>query len=199
LPLAESVRREMPRTMLQVIEGQNSSLLEWLDQGIIDVGVSFYEFHSAYVDVEPVFDDEIFVLGSAASPELASISEISFDDVTKLPLILPPSPHPLRHRVERKALQEGRRLNILSETEAASITMYVASAGMGFTLIPRAACRGLDQRGLKAVPIIDAPLMQTLVIMTSLKRPLSTCENALHRLVRFHLDAIKAETMGVAF
>ena len=194
LPLADSVRREMPRTTLQVIEGQNSSLLEWLDQGVIDVGVSFYEFHSAYVDVEPVFDEKIFLLGSAKSPELASISEISFEDVTQLPLVLPPSPHPLRHRVERKALQAGHRLNIVTETEAASIAIYIASAGMGFTLIPRAACRDLDQRGLKAVPIAGSPLMQTLVIMTSLKRPLSTCETALHRLVRFHLDAIKAET-----
>ena len=46
------------------------------------------------------------------------------------------------------------------------------------------------------MPIVDSPLMQTLVIMTSLKRPLSTVETALHRLVRFHLDAIKAETVS---
>lgn len=191
MPLVESIRHEMPRVALQVIEGQNSSLLDWLDQGIIDVGVSFYEFHLPHIDVEAAFDQDLYLLGRTDSEHLVGRSEIRFSDVAELPLALPSAPHPLRLRLEQNALESGRTLNVLLETEAASIASYIAIAGMAYTLIPQAACRDLSAQGLKAIKIVDPPLSQTLVVMRSLKRPPSTAEKDLYRLVRLHLDKIR--------
>jgi LysR family nitrogen assimilation transcriptional regulator len=196
VPLIESLRREMPRVALQVIEGHNASLLEWLDQGVVDVAVSFYEFHLPHIEVETVFDQELYLLGSAHSPELAAASAIALRDIASLALVLPSSPHPLRLGLEQKALEAGRGLNVVLETESASIAAYIAQAGMGFTLIPQAACRDLEARGLKAVRIVDPPMTQDLVVMTSLRRPPSTAERDLHRLVLAHLRAIDPRSNG---
>ena len=191
-PLIESVRAEMPRVALQVVEGQNTSLLEWLDQGVIDVAVSFYAFHLPHIAVEAIGDQDLYLLGPSDSPALAGKSEIGFGDIAALPMVLPANPHPLRLRLEQKAIAAGHSLNVVLETEAASIASYIVMAGMGFTLIPEGACRGLHARGLQAIKIVDPPLTETLVIMTSLKRPASTPEKDLLRLVRRHLQTSAA-------
>jgi LysR family nitrogen assimilation transcriptional regulator len=195
VPLAEAVRQQMPRVGLHVSEGQNSSLLRWLDQGVIDIAVSFYEFRPPHILVETMSEQELFLLG--AESRLAGISEITFDESTRLPLILPPSPHPIRLRFNSNAIETGHDVNVVLETEAASIAGSMAAAELGFAPVPKAACRGLAERRLKAVRIVEPVLTQTLVTMTSLNRPPSSCERRFYELVRSHLDQI-GRTMSVA-
>lgn len=193
--LAQGVQRTMPRVGLHIIEGQNGSLIEWLDQGLIDVGISYYEFYQPQVEVEPIYDEELYLLGADDNPLLARTAEIDFADAIRLPLVLPPRPHPLRLSMERKATAMGRELEVVLESEAASIASYIAIAGAGFTLIPKTAFLGLKQKGLRAVRLRNPTLTQTLVLMTSLTRPLSNAQKKLCGLARHHLIEIRDELM----
>jgi DNA-binding transcriptional LysR family regulator len=63
-PLVEAFRARFPRATLTMVEGLSNYTLEWLEQGRIDCAVVYNATPSAAVDLQPVLDEQLFLVSS---------------------------------------------------------------------------------------------------------------------------------------
>lgn len=161
-PLFAQVQAKWPGIRLHFTEGSSAQLEEWLGLGRLDMSLLLRDEDTATSD-EAVLAHLRLHLIVPSRHELAARKAITFDEVARLPLVLPSPPHPLRARLAKLAKQKG--VSIMKAVEADSIDLQheiVAYEG-GFaitvaTLAPRHAPR------LTAIPITEPELVRSVVL-----------------------------------
>jgi LysR family nitrogen assimilation transcriptional regulator len=179
--IAESMRRELPRVSMRVVEGFTADLVDWLNEGRVDVAVCFHEFHHASIEAMPLCEQSLYLLGGSAAEFMQP--QIRFDSLAGVPLVLPAKQNLLRTQLEGIAEARGLRLNVVVEADAFATISDLVAAGLCYAIIPGGAYRSLKRSDLKISKIVEPDMTQTLVTATSLVRPQTTCGRILSRIV----------------
>lgn len=91
IPLVLRFREAFPRVAMRVAEGFSGHVLEWLSAGQIDVAVLYNAPRTGNLLSEPLFEDELFLLGAVNDPCSLPPGKIEANRLAELPLILPSS------------------------------------------------------------------------------------------------------------
>jgi len=180
--LFSEVRRQWPEVRLHLTEGSSAQLEEWLGQGRLDMALLLREEDTARPD-EPVLLRLPLSLVVPAAHPLARRKSIPFDEVAKLPLVLPSEPHPLRARLA--ALAREKQLSLVQALEADSIRLQheMVACGGGFA-ITAATLMGQDARRLAAVRITRPTLWRSIVLGVTAHRPHTLATRSVANLIR---------------
>lgn len=191
VPLVEAVRQQLPGVSLRVVEGLSGNILEWLNGNRLDLAMLYDLTRSRTLATEPLLTEDLYVI----CPPGVRSNDIRFDEIAKLPLILPSRPHGLRERIERSARDAGAALHIAAEIDGLPQIKALVMRGVGFAVLSLSAVR--DEWRIRAVEarlIVDPPLQRTVSLCFPKSRPLSGAADAVRQvLYRVMRDLVARE------
>jgi LysR family tcuABC transcriptional regulator len=161
LPLVRRIRERYPSILLNVVEGMSGHLGQMMRMGQLDLAVLFGSDVAPDVKVEPLLEEELFVLLPKHSRLVAPRrTSVPIAKAAALPLILPTASHGLRRRVAAEFERRNLSAHIVAEIDSLSLLMNCVYDGMGATIKPMAAILHEGERGRKwrAISISDARL-----------------------------------------
>jgi LysR family nitrogen assimilation transcriptional regulator len=180
VPQVGAFRARFPRATLTMVEGLSNYTLEWLEQGRIDCAVVYNATPSAAVDLQPVVDEQLFLVSSRSPGRRVALRPATLADVAAHELVIPSRPHAIRMRLETVLAQAGLKPRVDLEIESVpAILDLVHSQRLHAVLSRSALLASGHEADFVARPIVlgpkskgpATPLATTLWIATSAHRP----------------------------
>ena len=190
-PLYQRVLQQFQQVRLHLTEGSSSQLQEMLDEGRLDLSLLLRDGGEASAD-EPVLIEGALCLVVARSDPLADRQEIRFDEVAKLPLVLPGEPHPLRERLSSLARKLGLTLRIAAEANSIRLQQEIAASAAGYA-ITSLSIAPHDRKRLVALKIVEPVLARAVVLAVARHRPHTLATREIQGLVLSMAPAILAK------
>lgn len=181
-PLFSHVRENWPKVRLHLTEGSSAQLEEWLAQGRLDMALLVREQERPRSD-ELVLATFPLCLVVPASHPLARRKSIRFDEVSRLPLVLPSDPHPLRARLAGLMRKRPGTLTQVLEADSIRLQHEMVACGGGFA-ITAGAFAPEDAQRLAAVRITHPTLWRSVVLGIAEQRPNTLATRSVTALVR---------------
>jgi DNA-binding transcriptional LysR family regulator len=181
------VRERHPALKLVVQEGPNDTLQDWVMRGI--VGLAIVETSLPHVPRLPLGSSEGLAVVVHQKYDPLPAGPVRFQDLVRLPLVLPTHRFGLRQLLETAA--EQRNLKIQPAIEVDALTMIaavLARTRLCTVLPPSAVRRELAQGELTAHPIIEPTIARRLFVIYSGERSLSGPERDLVKTLRARLS-----------
>ncbi len=163
-PLVAAFRSRFPRATLTVVEGLSTYALEWLEQGRIDCAVVYNATPSATVDLQPVTDEQLFLVSSRGTARKAVPRPATLAEVAAHQLVIPSRPHAIRMRLETVLAQAGLKPRVDLEIESVPAIMDLVRSHHLHAVLSRSALLASgDEAAFAARPIVLGPRGQRLV------------------------------------
>lgn len=195
IPLFQRCSMRYPNIRLFIAEGTSQSLNEGMQRQELDLAINLSE---ATESSAKLLATERLVLVSKKSAN-AETDEITLRDALSRPLILPSRNHVLRKLVEWAAQQQDIKMNIRYELAGGWILKSAVAAGLGDTIIGRAAVTDDDLDTQLAVrPIVSPTLERRLVLVQSEIRQTAPAVNLVTKLLCELVREISDETIWLA-
>jgi len=172
-----------PDVQLHVIEGFSGNLLEWIEHGIVDVGILYDVRRSQSMNVQTVLDEDLYLIDS---PLHGRDDRPATQDDIRLPdLVLPGRGHGLRRIVDALSDVTGLHFEPKIEIDSVPALKQLVETGKAQTILPfgavhrevkdgRLVARRLDIEGARA----------RLVLTTALHRPVTKATRMLIEVVK---------------
>lgn len=177
-PLIEHLRERYPALVLNVIEGLSGHLEHMTRVGQLDLAVLFSPTAATELRVEPLLDEELFVIVPAGSPLVpAERQALTLAEVAALPLILPSPGHGLRRRIALEFDRASLPIAAVAEIDSLPLLMTCVARGVGATIKPMAAVHVLGDtpERWRCLPIADAAMTRPNYLYTLPEAKLSPC------------------------
>jgi LysR family tcuABC transcriptional regulator len=202
LPLLLHLREKYPRVTLNIVEGLSGNLEHMTRLGQFDLAVLFSQSAASDLRVEPLLEEELFVILPASSKLVPRERDsLTLLEISKLPLILPSPNHGLRRRIALEFERTNTTLEAVAEIDSLPLLMSCVARGMGATIKPQVAVQALGDAPLRwrCLRISDAHMTRTSYLYSLPTEQLSSCAAVVHAELR-HLvrDLVEAgEWTGV--
>lgn len=174
----------IPSVNVEIVEGQNTPLIEWMQAGELDLGIVHYLNDAPSDLVCEGLDEEDAVLVMSADCLTAFGSTIPFSEVIRHPLAMPPMPHKLRELVETTAREYGFEVNLRFEMRSLAVITELVERKLSCSILPFGAVAGKVADGkIKAFKITDPAIQISMSLIYKARRPLSKAEAAVRALI----------------
>ncbi len=177
--LVAAFRQTHPKATLRILTAYSDYLLEWLQQGELDVAAVYLlndpksltdRKLPKTVRVSPLLDETFLLVGPTASA-LSLGAPVTFSKLEKLPLLLPSVRHATRLMLDKHAKQLGISLDIKVEIDDYSVLKALVMSGHGHTICPLAPIHEEVSDGrLRAAPLINPILTRRLLLAYPIDR-----------------------------
>lgn len=171
VPLVKAFARSLPNASLATVEGLSAYMVEWLGVGRVDCALVYNATASSSVQLQPVLQDPLYLIGPASAPDpagwqpsamtarittsrapatanggahavgLRSADAVTLTELAAYPLIMPNRPHAMRMAVENALAGVDRKIRIAHEIESIPAIVDLAVQGHGFGVLPLNAVR----------------------------------------------------------
>jgi len=202
VPLFKHLRQKYPGVKLNIVEGLSGHLEHMTRVGQLDLAVLFSQKAAAELSVEPLLEEELFVILPADSALVpAGRQTLTLLEVAALPLILPSPGHGLRRRISLEFERANLPVDTVAEIDSLPLLMHCLGEGLGVTIKPMAAIHALGDtpERWRALRIGDARMMRTNYLYALPPQKLSPCaavvRDELKRVVRALVD--EGQWLGV--
>ena len=152
---------EFPRIVPQLRESTSDAIHAWLSSGEVDLALVHNPEQGPDFEVEPLVSEPLYLIAPGSDPATGRPAQhpahYDIDDLARLPLILPRSPHSIRVLVERLCAGNGIQPNIRYESDSIRTTKGIVELGLGCTVFSRSSLADeLAQGRLQAIPFSSA-------------------------------------------
>jgi LysR family transcriptional regulator, nitrogen assimilation regulatory protein len=184
-PLVRRCREAFPDITLHVVEGFSGHVAEWLSTGRVDVGIVYNASRRASLTTEPLFSDDLVLLGPAGNPAGLAGATVPARRLADIPLILPARPHGLRVLIDQVLAELKLAARVEFEVDAMPSTLGLVEEGVGYTVLSdTAAAQRIAAGRIRAWTIVDPVITRQLILATSTQRPMSVATRLVARLIR---------------
>ncbi len=195
VPLFQRCSEAYPNIRLFIAEGTSQSLHEGMQRQELDLAINLSE--AAESSAKLLATERLVLLSKKTDG--AETGDISLREALSRPLILPSRNHVLRKIVEWAAQQQDFKMNIRYELAGGWILKSAVVAGLGDTIIGRAAVMDEDlATQLMVRPIISPMLERRLVLVHSPVRETAPAVIAVTGLLRELVREVSNETIWKA-
>ena len=184
LPLVESFRRTLPNARLAIVEGLSTHLTEWIATGRVDLGLILNPEPNPAIEVTPVFDEPLGLVGPARKPA-KKVVPVTLAEVVGFPLILPERTHALRKLLEAQAAMAGLKLSVSLEVSSVQSILDLVLAGYGYAVLSRTALTASGHPELFDFrPLTKPGLSSTFFLAVSAHKPVTPLGKHAFRLLQ---------------
>ncbi|MER9402363.1 LysR family transcriptional regulator [Mesorhizobium sp. M0615] len=180
-PLLESVRNELPRISLKMIEGMTGPLEEWMAAGRFNLAVLYRTAESV---------GRMIVLAREEFCLVVPPGEPPFEDVIPLgnlhafPLAVPMRNNNVRRSVADVVAQHGCVLDVRFEVDSLSTIINMVMEGKAYSILtPSAIQREASHGQVRTVKIIDPVITRSVVLAVNPKDEQSPAVSAVRKLI----------------
>lgn len=150
-----------PGIALNLVEGLSEDVMQWLDEGRIDLGFTYNPTAVKGIESKPLLIEDLFYI-SPTEDDIGA-EKMALAKLRNRPLILPSRPHGTRILVERAAEQQGIVIQVSCEVDSVATVRELVEAGIGATILPLGAVQDAVRSGrLYAVRIARPRISRTL-------------------------------------
>jgi LysR family tcuABC transcriptional regulator len=177
LPLVKSIRARYPSILLNVVEGMSGHLGQMMRLGQLDLAVLFSRDVARDVSVDPLLEEELFVMLPKHSTLVAPRrTHVTIAEAAALPLILPTGEHGLRRRIAAEFERRNLQAHVVAEIDSLSLLLNCVYEGIGATIKPMAAIGLEGKRGRlwRTLSISDARMYRRNFVYSLAPKRLST-------------------------
>lgn len=169
LPLLKRVRERYPNILLNIVEGMSGHLAHMLQLRQLDMAILFAADAITDLDSTPLLEEDLFVLLHDSSQLVEpGVTELTLEEVAKLPLILPTSSHGLRRRIAVEFERCNLLVRVVAEIDSLSIVMHCVRDGIGATIKPYSALNlAADPSRWRALSIKDTSISRRNYLYTA--------------------------------
>ncbi len=161
--LAERVGTDLPRVVLDLVEGASHWLLEGLDAGRLDLAILVNPEPRASLALDALVSEQVYLLAASGDRRMPG-DRATVADLVELPLVLFPRPADSRMGFEHAAAAAGVKLTVAHEVQSQDVLREFVMRGLGYGLLPYSSLRGEHAAGrISAVPVDGLALTRTLV------------------------------------
>jgi LysR family transcriptional regulator, nitrogen assimilation regulatory protein len=185
VPLAETVRIELPDVRLQATEAMSGFIRGWIADQTVDLGFLYDINPGDRFTVTHILDETLCFFAPPDNWPLATPpgTPVALADISDLDLVLPSPSHGLRKTVERHAQAIGVNLNVVIEMDAMTQIKELVARGSGYTIFAPAAAHDFVTRGeLLKSPITDPAIVRPVYLCTNPEKPRTRAARAVERL-----------------
>jgi LysR family nitrogen assimilation transcriptional regulator len=175
VPLVKAFGLRLPNASLATVEGLSAYMLEWLNVGRVDCALVYNAPASPTVDLQPLLDDQLFLIGPRAAKAARKMRKsVTLAEIADYPLIIPSRPHSIRMSVENALAGVDRKIRVAHEIECIPAVIDLVRQGHGFAVLPFNAVQSTPWGDEVSVKPIVAPVLKTsLSLATAAHRPKS--------------------------
>lgn len=158
VPLAETVRVELPEVRLRAIEAMSGYIKDWIDNGTVDIGFLYDLSGAGNLCATHVMNEDLFFYSAPDAWPLATPpgAPVALRDLQGLDMILTSSA--LRQTIENYCAEIGVSLRVVIEMDAMTQIKDLVACGSGYTIFAPVAAHDYVRRG----ELLGAPIMQPL-------------------------------------
>ena len=185
VPLAETVRLELPKVRLRAIEAMSGFIQTWLEDLSIDLGILYDVSAVRHLTYRQLMTEDLFFFSAPdAWPfETRAGSAVKLAEVAPVELVLPSKHHGLRTMIDRFTRSQGIQLNVATEMDALSQIKTMVSRGSAYTILAPAAAIEFVERGeLIMAPIIEPRMTRPVYLVRNPAKPVTTASREMERL-----------------
>ncbi len=185
VPLAETVRIELPKVRLRAIESMSGFIQTWLEDQSIDLAILYDVSSVRHLAHRQLMTEDLFFFSAPdAWPfETRAGSPVRLADLTAVELVLPSKHHGLRVMIERYTRAQGIQLNVATEMDALGQIKAMVSRGSGYTILaPAAAIDFVDRGELIMAPIIEPRMTRPVFLVRNPAKPVTIASLELERI-----------------
>jgi len=160
-PLLASLGTAFPNVHFHVAVAETDDLVLRMLSGAVDLAV-----------INPLPDDRLFyrhllvedlVLVGGSTSDLTPETPVRFADLASLPLVMPSAQTGIRNTLENTALRVKVAITARYSTDSLEVSKHLVAAGLGYAVLPLAACGGdIDAGRLRYAPICEPEINHQL-------------------------------------
>lgn len=199
VPLTHAFRQRLPNAALSISEGLTISMLDGLQTGRLDIALLYNPTANPDLDIQPVMEEELFLIGprtsappTKVSPKSSSTKKrtaptraVTLQEVCDLPLIIPSRPNALRMLVETEMARIGCKPRISLEIDGVAAILDLINDGAGYAVLPRHALRVAPKpENFLTTPIQNPRVVSLLVVATAAGRTTTKTQQAMLELIQ---------------
>jgi LysR family nitrogen assimilation transcriptional regulator len=181
-----------PEIVLRVDDGPSPENGRSLEAAIVDFGIVPAADELVGVDYEPLVRESLLFVERRTAPRRAPRT-VTFGQVAKLKLIMPPRTFHTRRVVEDIAHLTHRKLNIAHEQRSVTTIMSLVRAGLGGTITNSPSIDQFWAPGTVTVRRIIRPqITRTISLAWPVHRTLSLASRAVYDIIKdLAVDAVR--------
>ncbi len=188
VPLILEAQRRFPKVKLRIAEAMSGFVLEWIREARVDLAVLYTSVSDRTLTSLPVLSEELWLLGPMKAPagvEPPGAGQSSYQQVTKLPLVLPSSTHGLRALLEKEAADHALQLNTVFEVDSYANIKSMVEIGAGYSILPfNSIAREVQSGRLLAWRIGKPKLQRSVNLVCPADRPVTRAVSSIEALCR---------------
>ncbi|RAH99310.1 LysR family transcriptional regulator [Acuticoccus sediminis] len=161
VPLAETVRLELPHVRLRAIESMSTYIKSWIDDRTVDLAIVYDLENADHLRATHLVNEELHFISAPDSWPFDTDpgTPVPFKALEAVEMILPSNG--LRRTIERYAEAHGVTLNVVMDMDAMTQIKELVARGSGYAIFAPAATQDLVARGeLVRARIIDPVLIR---------------------------------------
>lgn len=185
VPLAETVRLELPKVRLRAIEAMSGFIQTWLEDQSIDLGILYDVTAVRHLLHHKLMTEDLYFFSAIdAWPfDSAPGTPVKLADIARFELVLPSAHHGLRIMIDRFARAQGVLLNVATEMDALGQIKTMVSRGSGYTILaPAAAFDFVDRGELIMAPIVEPRMTRPVYFVRNPAKPVTAASREVERI-----------------
>jgi LysR family transcriptional regulator, nitrogen assimilation regulatory protein len=175
VPIVKSFRDSFPGGTLGIVEALSASLLEWLVEGRLDVGLVFNPAPLQSVEIQPLHSQEMFLVSPKTYGRHSQSKSVPLRELPRYPLIIPSRMNSNRIFIETQLAHLGLKPHVEVEIDGISSVLDLVHERIGHAVLPLTSLRGhAFERNFIVRPIVGPKLSIQLSLITSAQRPITS-------------------------
>ncbi|MEM8664408.1 MAG: LysR family transcriptional regulator [Pseudomonadota bacterium] len=185
VPLAETVRLELPRVSLRAVEAMSGFIRDWLHDGTIDLAILYDIEALRHCRAQLLLSEDLHFFAAADAWPLDTPpgEPVPLARVARQDLILPSPDHGLRAMIDRFAKANNLSLNVVLEMDALPQIKALVARGSGSAILAFAAAHDFLESGrLTSAPIVDPVMRRPAYLLRNSQRPVTRASQEVERV-----------------
>jgi LysR family transcriptional regulator, nitrogen assimilation regulatory protein len=172
VPLVKSFRDSFPQGTFGVVEALSASIVEWLVEGRVDIGLVYNPAPRPSIEIRPLHEEEMFLISSKAAGKDRQGKSVRLRELPRYPLIIPSRSNANRTLIDARLAHEGLKPRIELEIDGIASILDLVHEGLGHAVLPLSSLRGHTfGRSFSVRPVVGPKLSIQLSMATSAQRP----------------------------
>ncbi|PTW44515.1 LysR family transcriptional regulator [Rhodovulum kholense] len=183
VPLAETVRHDMPEVRLRTVEAMSGYIKTWVQDGTVDIGFLYdLEGVEHFRRTHVLQEDLYFHSSPDAWPlDTPAGTPVPLRALERLDMVL--TSNGLRHLIEKYCAANRVTLNVVVEMDAMTQIKELVARGSGYTILAPAAAQDFVARGeLLRAPIVEPRMTRPVYLVTNPARAMTRACRAVEQL-----------------
>jgi DNA-binding transcriptional LysR family regulator len=157
--------KSYPGVTAHVREVSSTEMLDCIRSQDVDFGIGPRSTNATEFQFQPILLDEIYAL-IPTNLDVGQRQSISLLELSQMPTLVLTGSSSMQGMLDKAQKAAGITLDIKYEVQQVQTQIAMAIAGLGAAILPRIAIPLKPDPRVRAVPIVDPPLVRELCVMT---------------------------------